>query len=179
MSDTGLTSISAELPATVETAASAVAAREKAAIEARYVMALKRPRDMDEVRVRLLKECDRPGFAEVAKYEKPVAGQKIVGLSVRFAEAAIRLAGNILTQVLIVFDDRERRIPRARGTVGRRSADRRSCHPIRVTRRSRSRSGRSRGGRSAPSGPRRWSMSKRTGQAAGGRHLLDEKLGSA
>lgn len=96
----------------VETAANAVAAREKAAIEARYIVAMKRPRDMDEVRVKLLKECSRPAFAEVAKYEKPVAGQKIVGLSVRFAEAAIRVAGNILTQVLIVFDDSERRILR-------------------------------------------------------------------
>lgn len=97
--------------AVVETAANAVAARERAAIEARYVVALKRPRDMDDVRVRLLKECARPGFAEVAKYEKPLGNKKFaVGLSVRFAETAVRVAGNILTQVLIVFDDSERRI---------------------------------------------------------------------
>lgn len=98
--------------AVVETAASAVAAREKAEVEARYVMALRRPRDMDEVRVRLLKECERPGFAEVAKYEKPVGGQKIVGLSIRFAEAALRCMTNVMPQVLIVFDDSERRILR-------------------------------------------------------------------
>jgi hypothetical protein len=96
----------------VETASSAVAAREKAAVEARYIMALKRPRDMDEVRVRLLKECERPGFAEVAKYEKPVGGQKIVGFSVRFAEAAIRLMTNVSVGILVVFDDERRRVLR-------------------------------------------------------------------
>lgn len=96
----------------VETASSAVASREKATVEARYIMALKRPRDMDEVRVRLLRECERPGFAEVAKYEKPVGGQKIVGFSVRFAEAAIRLMTNVAVGVLVVFDDERRRVLR-------------------------------------------------------------------
>lgn len=96
----------------VETAASAVAAREKAEVEARYIIAFKRPRDMDEVRARLLRECERPGFAAVAKYAKPVGGQKIVGLSIRFAEAALRCMTNVMPQVLIVFDDSTRRILR-------------------------------------------------------------------
>lgn len=96
----------------VETAASAIAAREKAAVEARHIVALKRPREIDEVRVRLLKECERPGFAEVSKYEKPVGGEKIVGLSVRFAEAAIRLMTNIAVNVLVTFDDPQRRVVR-------------------------------------------------------------------
>lgn len=101
-----------DVPAVVETAATAAAARAKAVIEARYVVAIKRPRVMDEVRVRLLKECERPAFAEVAKYEKPVGGSKIVGLSVRFAESAIRLMGNLAVEVFTTFDDATRRIVR-------------------------------------------------------------------
>src|SRR5690349_15619824 len=40
-----------------ETASVAIAAREKAAVEARYVVAMRNPRDVDNFRVRLLKEC--------------------------------------------------------------------------------------------------------------------------
>jgi hypothetical protein len=50
-----------------ETAASAIAAREEAEIQARYIMALRRPRDTENFRVALLKECKRPGFAEKAE----------------------------------------------------------------------------------------------------------------
>lgn len=103
-------------PMQVETSAAAAAAREKAVVEARYIVAMKRPRDIDEVRVRLLKECQRPGFAEVAKYEKPVGREKIVGLSVRFAETAIRLMQNIQVNVAVVFDDATRRIVRVEVT---------------------------------------------------------------
>ena len=71
----------------VETTAGALAAQAKAAVEARYIMAMQRPRDWDQVRLSLLKECDRTNFAEVAIYRKPV-GQGIEGPSIRFAEAA-------------------------------------------------------------------------------------------
>ncbi|MGH7819162.1 MAG: hypothetical protein ACREQ9_05260, partial [Candidatus Binatia bacterium] len=100
----------AEPPAHVETAASAIAAREEAAVKARYLMALQRPRDVDLVRQRLLKECQRPGFADVAMYAKPVGKQRVRGLSIRFAEAAIRHFTNVLTHVSVVFDDEKRRI---------------------------------------------------------------------
>jgi hypothetical protein len=96
----------------VETATAAAAERERAAIESRYVVALKRPRDMDAVRAKLLRECQRPGFASVAMYAKPVGNQKIRGLSIRFAEAALRLFGNVMPQASILFDDAERRIIR-------------------------------------------------------------------
>ena len=49
---------------TGETAVSAVAALAEANVKARYAMALRRPRDLDEVREKILKECRRPGFAE-------------------------------------------------------------------------------------------------------------------
>lgn len=101
-----------ELEIRPETAAAAVAAREKAAVEARYIVALRRPRDMETVRVRLLKECDRPGFAEVARYKKPTGGKFIEGPSIRFAEAALRCLGNVYPEQSIVFEDDQQRIVR-------------------------------------------------------------------
>jgi hypothetical protein len=97
---------------TNETASTAVAAQARAIIEARYLMAKHQPRDMDLARQRILKECARPGFAEAAKYSKPVGESSIVGPSIRFAEAAIRCLGNIDISCMTVYDDAEKRIVR-------------------------------------------------------------------
>jgi len=94
-----------------ETAAVAVAAAAKAEIEARYVMALKRPRDLDAVRVALLKDCARPGFAERARYRKPI-GKGIEGPSIRFVEAALGRMGNVLVTSPTIYDDESKRIVR-------------------------------------------------------------------
>lgn len=94
-----------------ETAATAVAAQAKALVEARYTVALHRPRDLDVVREKLLKECRRPSFAAVARYRKPV-GAGIEGPSIRFAEAALRCMTNITVETITVYDDREKRIVR-------------------------------------------------------------------
>lgn len=102
---------STELAPIVETAASAVAQQATAQVQARYLMALKRPRNMDNVRVLLLRECKRPGFAHSARYRKPI-GKGIEGPSIRFAEAAARLMGNILPETLTTYDDAEKRIVR-------------------------------------------------------------------
>ncbi len=96
---------------TAETASSAVMAQARAAIEARYVMALQRPRDMDAARLAILKECKRPGFASVARYRKPI-GEGITGPSIRFAETAIRLMGNISIESAAIYDDADKRIMR-------------------------------------------------------------------
>jgi len=93
-----------------ETAGMAVAKQAEAEVQARYIMALKRPRDMDTVRIKLLKECERSGFAEGAMYKKPVGNQKIEGLSIRFAESAMRALGNLLPQTMIKYDDDEKMI---------------------------------------------------------------------
>jgi hypothetical protein len=102
-----------------ETAATAMAAQARAEIEAAYVMAMQRPRDDDNVRVRLLRDCKRPGFAARAYYSVPRGDKpgrltgtprRIEGLSVRYAEAAIRHSGNILQQSKIIFDSVEARI---------------------------------------------------------------------
>lgn len=100
-----------ELVIAAETQAAAVAAQATASVQARYLMALKRPRDPDQVRVELLKECKRPGFAQVARYRKPI-GKGVEGLSVRFAEAAVRCMGNVLTEVQTIYDDERKRIVR-------------------------------------------------------------------
>lgn len=95
-----------------ETAAQAVAAREQAAIQARYIMAIQRPRKVETFRVKLLEECKRTGFAEVARYSKPMGGTNIEGPSIRFVEAALRYFQNIDVNVSTVYDSPEMRICR-------------------------------------------------------------------
>ena len=96
----------------VETAASAMAAQAEALVKARMTVALARPRDIDGVRLKMLKECDRVGFADEAIYLKPMGGDNkaLEGLSIRFAEAAIQLMGNIDVLCPVVYDDDEKRI---------------------------------------------------------------------
>lgn len=96
-----------------ETASTAIAEQAKAEVQARFVMALRRPRDMDEVRLKLLKECKRPSFAKVALYSKPIGkGKYLTGLSIRFAEAAIRCLGNLMPQTMLTYDDATKMIGR-------------------------------------------------------------------
>lgn len=94
-----------------ESAALAMAAQQKAVVEARYKMALARPRDLDMVRQKMLKDASRPSFATVAIYHKPV-GNGIEGPSIRFVESAIRNMTNILTETSTVSEDDERRVIR-------------------------------------------------------------------
>ena len=103
------------IQAGVETASSAVAAQAKAMIEARYIMAIKRPRDMDVVREKMIKDSKRPSFAASARYVKPIGKDQKKwpsGPSIRFAEAAIRNMGNITVEVMTVYDDKQKRIVR-------------------------------------------------------------------
>mgnify|MGYP000075279894 FL=1 len=98
-----------------DTASTAVAAQAKALVEARYIMAIRRPRDMDVVREKMLKECARPSFAAVARYVKPIGQDRSkwpAGPSIRFAEAAVRNMGNVTVETMTVYDDREKRIVR-------------------------------------------------------------------
>lgn len=98
-----------------EMQAQALAAQVKAAVEARYILAMRRPRNLDTVRVKLTAECRRPGFAEDARYIVP-RGRKqnaqgqwednlVSGPSIRFAEAAARYMGNIDSGTMTIYDD--------------------------------------------------------------------------
>jgi hypothetical protein len=93
-----------------ETAQSAMVAQARASIEAMYVMALQRPRSWLDVRSKLLIECERPGFAQAAIFVVPRGRKTIEGLSIRFAEGAARLAGNLRRGSRVTYEDDEKRI---------------------------------------------------------------------
>lgn len=101
-----------ETRALTETASGAAAAQAQAAVQARYIMAMRQPRNMDMVRAKLLKECDRPAFANVAEYAVPRGQSQITGPSIRFAEAALRALGNAMPETQTIYDDQSRRIVR-------------------------------------------------------------------
>lgn len=98
-----------------ETASTVLAAQAKALVEARYTVAINRPRDLDKVRERIMANCRRIGFAEAAIYRKPIGNDKSrwpTGPSIRFAEAAIQAMGNVTVETITVYDDPEKRIVR-------------------------------------------------------------------
>lgn len=96
-----------------ETSSTAVAAQAKAMVEARYVMAMQRPRNWDQVRQDLIKECKRPSFAhnKSAYYRKPI-GQGVEGLGIRFVEVALRCMTNVLIETTMIFEDATKEIHR-------------------------------------------------------------------
>jgi len=96
-----------------ETASSAVAAQAKAMVEARYIMAMRKPRQWDQVRQDLLKECRRPSFAnnKSAYYRKPI-GDGVEGLGIRFVEVALRCMTNVLVETSMIFEDESKEIHR-------------------------------------------------------------------
>lgn len=99
----------------VETSSTVLAAQAKAIVEARYTVAINRPRDLDRVRERILSNCRRMGFAMAAIYRKPIGKDSSkwpTGPSIRFAEAAIQAMGNVTVETITVYDDTERRIVR-------------------------------------------------------------------
>jgi len=97
----------------IESAATAVASQAKAMVEARYTIALHRPRNWDQVRQDLLKECRRPTFAnnKSAYYRKPI-GQGVEGLGIRFVEVALRCMTNVLIETTMIFEDAQKEVHR-------------------------------------------------------------------
>lgn len=94
-------------PAAIFNDPAAVAAAEsaKARIQSAYIMALQKPRNYDNARLKILAACKRPDFAEKAEYTKPVGGSTLTGPSIRFAELALREWGNVTYENQVVFDD--------------------------------------------------------------------------
>jgi hypothetical protein len=93
-------------PMGIESAATAAASKAKALVEARYIMAMRNPRNWDQVRQDLLKECRRPSFADnkSAFYVKPI-GDGVEGLGIRFVEVALRCMKNVMVESEMVFED--------------------------------------------------------------------------
>lgn len=101
-----------------EMASTAAASRAKAEVEARFVIALQRPRNILDARARILDACRRPAFAAGALYKKPVGSKKVAGewrqetlegLSIRFAETAIQAMRNIVSDTSLVWEDETKR----------------------------------------------------------------------
>lgn len=86
-------------------AAIAAAESAKARIQAKFIMAFQKRRSEDDARDAILRACKRPAFAERVEYAKPVGGKSIKGLSIRFAETAGRLWGNLDTDVQVVYEN--------------------------------------------------------------------------
>ena len=100
-------------PMGIESASTAVAAQAKAMVESRYVMAMRNPRNMDQVRLDLIKECRRPSFADNKStyYVKPI-GQGVEGLGIRFVEVALRCMKNVLVETTMIFEDEIKEVHR-------------------------------------------------------------------
>jgi hypothetical protein len=94
-----------------ETASTMAAAQGKAMVEARYVMAMRNPRNWDQVRLDILSECRRPSFAnnKSVYYVKPI-GQGVEGLGIRFVESALRHMRNVLIEPTLTFEDESKEI---------------------------------------------------------------------
>lgn len=90
----------------------ALAAQATASVQARYVMAMQRPRVWLEVRRVLNKLCRDPSFAAEAWFSKPAGREKVEGLTIRFAEEAARTMTNLDVQVFAIYDDEDMRITR-------------------------------------------------------------------
>ena len=78
-------------------------------MEARYVIAYNRPRSILQARSDILAACQRPIFAERARYKKPVGGTFVNGFSIRFAEEAIKAMKNIVVDSMTIYEDDTKR----------------------------------------------------------------------
>lgn len=99
-----------------ETSIAAVSAAAKAQVEARLIVARNYPRDLDEVRQKILKDCRRPMFADGAEYKRPIGGETKRGPSIRFMESAAMAFGNIDIQTPVLYDDDKKRQVRVSAT---------------------------------------------------------------
>lgn len=100
----------------VEKSASAMQQRVTAIVQARFLMALKYPRDVEQARQEMLKECCRPSFcmpdeskngSSVAVYRLPRGKEKIEGVTIRFAEMAKRAWRNLTLDLTPLSEDED------------------------------------------------------------------------
>lgn len=91
-------------PFSPHTGATAAAQHAMSQIQARALIAISRPRDIDTFRQKILKDCRRPGFARAARYDVPNRGS---GMSVRFAESCLRHFGNLYVESITVDDNKD------------------------------------------------------------------------
>lgn len=106
-----------------ELATNAAIAKARAEVEAPYTLARHFPRSWLDVRTKLLNELDRVEYAKASLYERKQGRKQneqtgrwedniIKGLSIRFAESAMALSGNMRAGQEIQYDDDDKRIYR-------------------------------------------------------------------
>jgi hypothetical protein len=113
--------------AVTNAATEALVAQSRAMTEARWIMAMRAPRQMDMVRQDIMAECRVPGFAEVATYSRPCGREQLEedgprgkkgewvevfaeGLSIRAAEVMMRCMGNMQCKATTLYDDARTRM---------------------------------------------------------------------
>lgn len=74
-------------------------------VQSRILLAKKFPRDHEQAVKKILMDCKRPGLASEAVYEYPRGNEKVIGPSIRLAEAIAREWGNLDYGILEI--DRE------------------------------------------------------------------------
>lgn len=98
-----------------ETATAQAQAMARADVEAKHLVARRFPRDMDQVREELLRDCRRPAFAREARFHMPI-GDGVEGWTIRFVEAALAHMGNCDSVASTIFSDDEKEILSVRVT---------------------------------------------------------------
>ncbi len=63
--------------------------------QGKLIMAKRFPRNHTESYAKAMEACQRKGFAEKAFFSYPRAGQKVTGVTIRFAEELARVYGNL------------------------------------------------------------------------------------
>lgn len=84
-----------EMTASKSVTAEMVTSRQTQEVQGQIIMAKRFPRDYVASCNRIMQACQRKGLAEKAMYEYPRGGTKVVGPSIRLAEALAQNWGNI------------------------------------------------------------------------------------
>jgi|GEM_PF-1128455 len=104
----------------IDVAAASQVAYAQQTVQARYVMALKRPRNEGLFRSKLMLEVDNPDFASICEYSRPVGKEKNAqgkwvekiakGPSIHLLRTALRLFGNNTAEPMIITETPDFRI---------------------------------------------------------------------
>lgn len=104
-----------------ETQATSMAERAKAEVQAMFIVAAQHPRTWEMVWGSLIRECQRPSFAEAAMYRLKKGKKKndetgkwednwIEGLTIGFARTAVRMMGNLDIKEAVTYEDADQQI---------------------------------------------------------------------
>ena len=104
-----------------ETQSTAMAERAKAEVQAMFIVAAQSPRTWETVWGSLIRECQRPSFAEAGMYRLKKGKKKndetgkwednwIEGLTIGFARTAVRMVGNLDIKEAVTYEDADQQI---------------------------------------------------------------------